>query len=168
MATTEACSAAKMCCIESFLLCLTVHAPNHNKADPLQHAAMHMRRVMRGVAMLHMKANAQVGIEAYCDQFLQKERASSFGVLSVMYYEIRRCVVHDKRLLIHRCDPDPEFASGSAVLVDTGKEMVRVTWAMMRNIVHQTLQDVSELLDSIELPGKVKVCYANICFYCVA
>ena len=117
--------------------------------------------------MLHMKANAQVGIEAYCDQFLQKERASSFGVLSVMYYEIRRCVVHDKRLLIHRCDPDPEFASGSAVLVDTGKEMVRVTWAMMRNIVHQTLQDVSELLDSIELPGKVKVCYANIYVFTV-
>jgi hypothetical protein len=39
---------------------------------------------------------------------------------------------------------------------------------MMRNIVHQTLQNVSELLDSIELPGKVKVCYATIWFYCVA
>ena len=98
MATTETCNAVKMCCIESFLLCLTVHAPNHNKADPLQHAGMHMRRVMRGVAMLYLKANARVDIEAYCDQFLHMEKASSFGVLSVMYYEIRRCVAQDKRL----------------------------------------------------------------------
>ena len=53
------------------------------------------------------------------------------------------------------------------MLVDTGKEMVKVTWGMMRTIIHETLQNVSELLDSIDLPGKVKVCYANLCFYCV-
>ena len=97
MATIEEINAVNMCCIESFLLCLTVHAPNHNKADPLQHAGMHMRRVMRGVAMLYLKANQQVQIEEYCDMFLCMKRASPFGVLTAMYYEIRRCVVHDKR-----------------------------------------------------------------------
>ena len=135
--------------------------------------------------MLYLKANQQVGIEEYCDRFLCMQRASPFGVLTTMYYEIRRCVVHDKRyhypndtsthtlttarrLLIHRCDPDPGFEPGSAVLVDTGKEMVKVTWGMMRTIIHQTLQNVSELLDSIELPGKVKVCYAKHGFFTVS
>jgi hypothetical protein len=71
-----------------------------------------------------------------------------------MYYEIKRCVPHDKRLLIHRSDPDSGFPVGSAVLVDTGTSLHRVTWAMMRSVVWDTLKDITSALDSLQLPGK--------------
>jgi hypothetical protein len=120
-ALTEKCSAANPACLESFILCLAHVAPNHSNADQLQHAAMHMRRVLRGCAMLHLQCNTDVDIGSFCEEFLNMTKPSSFGVLSVMYYEVKRCVTHEKRLLIHRCEPDDAYPEGSAVLVDTGK-----------------------------------------------
>ena len=120
-ALTEKCSASSPACLESFVLCLAHVAPGHNNADQLQHAAMHMRRVLRGCAMLHLQCNTDVDIGSFCEEFLNMTKPSSFGVLSVMYYEVKRCVTHEKRLLIHRCEPDDAYPEGSAVLVDTGK-----------------------------------------------
>ncbi len=105
--------------------------------------------------MLHLQANPEVDIEQFCDQYLNMKRATPFSVMSAMYYEIKRCVPLDKRLLIQRCDPDVGFPLGSAVLVDTGRELVRVSWAMMRSIIAHTLDSVSKQLDSIKLPGQV-------------
>jgi hypothetical protein len=39
--------------------------------------------------------------------------------------------------------------------VDTGKELKRVTWKMMRNIVASTIEDIEGVLDELRLPGKV-------------
>ncbi len=153
-ATVEKCSSDAKCCLESFILCLAQVAPNHQNADSLQHAAMHMRRVLRGSAMLHLRDNPEIDIEQFCDSYLNMQRSSSFSALSLMYYEIKRCVPHDKRLLIHRSDPDPGFPVGSAVLVDTGTSLHRVTWAMMRSVVWDTLKDITSALDSLQLPGK--------------
>ena len=119
-ASTEKCNAASTGCFESFILCLAHVAPGHGNADSLQHAAMHMRRVIRGCAMLFLQNNVEVDIGSFCDDFLNMTKASPFGVLSVLYYEIKRCVPHDKKLLIHRCEPDDGYPEGSAVLVDTG------------------------------------------------
>jgi hypothetical protein len=113
----ETCNSTSICCLEGFILCLTVHAPNHKKADPLQHAAMHMRRVLRGSALLYFKEHPEIDIKVWCDCYLTPSKATPFGVLSTMYFEIKRCVPSDKRLLIHRCDPDETFPAGSAVLV---------------------------------------------------
>jgi hypothetical protein len=120
-ALTEKCSASSPACLEAFVLCLAHVAPGHNNADHLQHAAMHMRRVLRGCAMLHLQGNPDVDIGSFCDEYLNMTKPSAFGVLSVMYYEVKRCVPQDKRLLIHRCEPDDGYPEGSAVLVDTGK-----------------------------------------------
>lgn len=116
-ATEEHCTAKGVCCLEGFLYCLTVHAPNHKNADPLQHAAMQMRRIVRGMALINMQDFAGLQVEDYCDKFLNPKRASPFGVLTSLYYAIKRCVPSDKRLLIHRTDPDDGFPPGSAVLV---------------------------------------------------
>lgn len=153
-ATVEKCSADSKCCLESFILCLAHVAPNHQNADSLQHAAMHMRRVLRGSAMLYLRDHPEIDIEQYCDSYLNMQRSSSFATLSLMYYEIKRCVPHDKRLLIHRSDPDPGFPKGSAVFVDTGSSLQRVSWAMMRSVVWDSLQDITSALDSLQLPGK--------------
>ena len=67
LALTEVCPATGVCCIEGFILCLTLHGPNQKNADPLQHSAMHMRRVLRGVAMLHLRNTAGAAIEAFCE-----------------------------------------------------------------------------------------------------
>jgi hypothetical protein len=40
--------------------------------------------------------------------------------------------------------------------VDTGKELKRVTWQMMRNIVHSTIQDIQSVLNELCLPGEVQ------------
>jgi hypothetical protein len=117
LALTEVCPATGVCCIEGFMLCLTVHAPNHKNADPLQHSGMHMRRVFRGIAMLHLRSTAGPAIEAFCDMYLNAPKATAFGVLTSMYYEIKRCVPGDKRLLIQRTEPDEGFPKGSAILV---------------------------------------------------
>lgn len=119
-ASTEKCNASSAGCFESFILCLAHVAPGHRNADSLQHAAMHMRRVIRGCAMLFLQKNVEVDIGSFCDDYLNMTKASPFGVLSVLYYEIKRCVPHDKKLLIHRCEPDDGYPEGSAVLVDTG------------------------------------------------
>jgi len=119
-ALLEACDSKTICCLEGFLLCLTAHAPNHKKADPLQHAAMHMRRVLRGAALLHFKTHPDIQIKKFCDNYLTPSKDTPFGVLSTMYFEIKRCVPSDKKLLIHRTDPDQSFPSGSAVLVCSG------------------------------------------------
>ena len=116
-ATEEHCMAKGLCCVEGFLYCLTVHAPNHSHADALQHAAMQMRRALRGMALLNMQEFSGFQVEDYCEKFLNPKRASPFGVLTSMYYAIKRCVPSDKRLLVHRADPDQGFPSCSAVLV---------------------------------------------------
>jgi hypothetical protein len=94
-----------------------MHAPHHKNADALQHAAMHMRRVLRGVALLHMKEFTGTQVEDYCERLLNPKRAAPFGVLTTLYFEIKRCVPNDKRLLIHRTEHDEGFPLGSAVLV---------------------------------------------------
>ena len=119
LALLEKCTAIGVCCLEGFVMCLTVHAPSHKNADPLQHAAMHMRRVLRGGAMLYLSENPDVACETFCDTYLNVNKAASFAVLSSLYYQIKRCVPHDKRLLIHRSDPDEGFPQGSAVLVSS-------------------------------------------------
>ena len=97
-ALTEKCSASSPACLESFVLCLAHVAPNHNNADQLQHAAMHVRRVLRGCAMLHLQGNPDVDMGSFCEEFLNMIKPSPFGVLSVMYHEVKRCVPHDKSL----------------------------------------------------------------------
>jgi hypothetical protein len=118
-ATTEECKSTSHCCMEGFLLCLTHHAQHHKCADNLQHAAMHMRRVMRGVALMRMSQQELAGseVELFCETYLNPKRAAPFGILTTLYYEIKRCVAQDRRLLIHRADPDCGYPNGSAVLV---------------------------------------------------
>lgn len=155
MATTEECKAQGHCCMEGFLLCLSQHAPNHKTADALQHSAMHMRRVLRGVALLKMCNDEQAGsdVESFCEAFLNPKRAAPFGILTTLYYEIKRCVNPDRRLLIQRTEPDVGFPPSSAVLVDTGQELKRVTWSMLRLIVNSSIQAIELALDQMKLPG---------------
>ena len=154
LALKEGCNSQNVCCLESFIYWLVQQVPNFKNADPLQHAAMHMRRVLRGTAMMHMHANVDEEIEPFCIQWLNATKATPFGVLTALYYEIKRCVPHDKRLLIQRCDPDEGFPTGSAVTVDTGRELVRVTWKMMRSIISTTVTSIEAALDEIYLPGQ--------------
>ena len=154
LALQEKCNSQNACCLESFVYWLAQHVPNFKNADPLQHAAMHMRRVLRGTAMMHMHANQDEDIEPFCVHWLNPTKAVAFGVLTAMYYEIKRCVPHDKRLLIQRTDPDEGCPNGSAVTVDTGRELVRVSWNMMRSIISGTVTSIQTALDDIQLPGK--------------
>ena len=156
MATTEECKAQGHCCMEGFLLCLSQHAPNHKTADALQHSAMHMRRVLRGVALMKMCTEEQAGsdVELFCEAFLNPKRAAPFGILTSLYYEIKRCVNPDRRLLIQRTEPDDGFPPSSAVLVDTGQELKRVTWNMMRVIVNSTIEAIELSLNQMKLPGQ--------------
>jgi hypothetical protein len=117
LALTEECQASKLCCLEAFILCLPHNVAKMMNPDPLQHAAMHMRRVCRGAAMLHLRSSVGETIEAFCVKYLHPKRASAFGVLTTLYFEIKRCFVEDKRLLIHRTEPDDGFPAGSAILV---------------------------------------------------
>ena len=39
--------------------------------------------------------------------------------------------------------------------VDTGRELVRVTWAMMRSAINATYETVTAALNEIGLPGQV-------------
>ena len=117
LALIEQCQASSLGCLEGFILCLPHHVPRMINPDPLQHAAMHMRRVCRGGAMLHLRSSAGENIEAFCVKYLHPEKASAFGVLTTLYFEIKRCFVEDKRLLIHRTEPDDGFPAGSAILV---------------------------------------------------
>jgi len=116
-ALMEDCNTGACCCLEQFLLCLSQHAPSHQNADALQHSAMHMRRVLRGVALMKMVECSGSEVETLCDKYLNPKKASPLGVLTSMYYEIKRCVPSDKRLLIHRTEPDEGSPAGSAVLV---------------------------------------------------
>ena len=52
-ALEEECRADTICCLEAFLLCLCEKVDKN--ADALQHAAMQMRRSLRGVALLKVK-----------------------------------------------------------------------------------------------------------------
>ena len=117
LALEEKCSAQGVCCLEGFIYWATLNIPNFKNADPLQHAAMHMRRVLRGTAMLYLSQNSDKEVEPYCNLFLNPTKGVSFGVLTTMYYEIKRCVSHDKRLLIQRSDSDEGYPDGSAVNV---------------------------------------------------
>jgi hypothetical protein len=99
---------------------------------------MHMRRVLRGTAMMHMHANVDEEIEPFCIQWLNATKATPFGVLTALYYEIKRCVPHDKRLLIQRSDPDEGFPTGSAIMVD----------------ISTTVTNIQAALDEIHLPGQ--------------
>ena len=178
-AIQEKCNSQTVCCLEGFLFWATQYVPNMKNADPLQHAAMHMRRVVRGTAILFLSENPGEDIEPFCNIWLNPTKGVSFMVLTSMYYEIKRCVPHDKRLLIQRADPDEGYPAGSAVLasvhlnlikrfdmtrclqVDTGRELVRVTWSMMRNIILSTVESVTAALNQIQLPGKVKLSLAK-------
>lgn len=153
-ALQEKCNSQDICCMEGFIYWLAQHVPNFKNADPLQHAAMHMRRILRGTAMLHLLGNPGEEIENFCINWLNPTKAVPFGVLTAMYYEIKRCVPHDKRLLIQRTDPDVGFPIGSAVTVDTGRELVRVTWSMMRSVISTTVANIETALNCIELPGR--------------
>jgi hypothetical protein len=42
--------------------------------------------------------------------------------------------------------------------VDTGKELKRVTWQMMRTVVLSTIQEINQSLNEICLPGQVPFC----------
>ena len=117
MALQEKCNSQTACCLEGFIFWLTQYAPNFKNADPLQHAAMHMRRVLRGSAILFLLENPDEEVESFCNQWLNPTKGVSFAVLTSMYYEIKRCVPQDKRLLIQRADPDDGYPAGSAVLV---------------------------------------------------
>jgi hypothetical protein len=117
LALEEKCNAQDVCCLEGFIYWSTLNIPNFKNADPLQHAAMHMRRVLRGTAMLYLSQNSEKEVEPYCNLFLNPTKGVSFGVLTTMYYEIKRCVPHDKRLLIQRSDSDEGYPAGSAVNV---------------------------------------------------
>jgi hypothetical protein len=116
-ALMEECNTDTCCCMEQFLLCMSQHAPNLQNADALQHSAMHMRRVLRGVALMKMTDMSGSEVENFCEAYLNPKKAAPFGVLTSMYYEIKRCVPIDKRLLIHRTEPDDGSPAGSAVLV---------------------------------------------------
>jgi hypothetical protein len=116
MALTEMCT-SDHCCLEAFLLCLPVHIDLYKNADPLQHAAVHIRRALRGTAMIHLKTSKGPDIEEYCSKYLAGNKATAFGTLTALYYEIKRCVPGDKRLLIQRCEADAGYPKGSAVLV---------------------------------------------------
>ena len=118
-ATEEECMGTGVCCLEGFIYCLAVHAPHHKNADALQHAAMHMRRVIRGTALLVMKTFTGIQVEEYCEKFLNPKRAAPFGVLTTLYFEIKRCLQNEKRLMIHRTEQDEDFPPGSAILVST-------------------------------------------------
>ena len=72
-----------------------------------------------------------------------------------MYIEAKRCVPQGRHLHLQRCDADPGFVPGSAVLVDTGRELVRVSWNMLRNVVATCERTVIQALDDLQLPGKV-------------
>lgn len=113
----EECCADTPCCLEAFLFCLAQNAPNHKNADALQHAAMQMRRSLRGVALLKIKQMKGNEVESYCDSYLNPKRATPFAALTGHYYQIKRCVPHEKRLLIHRTAPDENYPAGSAVMV---------------------------------------------------
>ena len=117
LALEEKCNAQDSCCLEGFIYWSTLHVPNFKNADPLQHAAMHMRRVLRGTAMLHLSQNSAEDVEPYCNLYLNPTKGVSFQVLTTLYYEIKRCVPHDKRLLIQRSEPDEGYPTGSAVNV---------------------------------------------------
>jgi hypothetical protein len=78
-----------------------------------------MRRVLRGTALLEMKSFTGIQVEEYCEKFLNPKRAAPFGVLTTLYFEIKRCLQHDKRLMIHRTEQDEDFPPGSAILVST-------------------------------------------------
>ena len=91
-ALMEDCNTGACCCLEQFLLCLSQHAPSHQNADALQHSAMHMRHVLRGVALMKMVECSGSEDETFCDTYLNPKKASPFGVLTSMYYEIKRCV----------------------------------------------------------------------------
>ena len=117
MALLEKCNSQTVCCLEGFIFWLTQFVPNFKNADPLQHAAMHMRRVLRGSTILFLHENLDEDVEPFCNQWLNPTKGVSFAVLTSMYYEIKRCVPQDKRLLIHRADPDDGYPAGSAVLV---------------------------------------------------
>lgn len=41
--------------------------------------------------------------------------------------------------------------------VDTGRELVRVTWGMMRSAIRATYESVTASLNEIGLPGQVSV-----------
>ena len=43
----------------------------------------------------------------------------------------------------------------TCVQVDTGRELVRVTWGMMRSAINATYESVTAALDDIGLPGQV-------------
>jgi hypothetical protein len=117
LALQEKCNSQDVCCLEGFIYWSTLYVPNFSNADPLQHAAMHMRRVLRGTAVLVLNANPGEEIDTFCNLWLNPTKGVAFGVLTTLYYEIKRCVPHDKRLLIQRAEPDEGFPAGSAVMV---------------------------------------------------
>lgn len=43
----------------------------------------------------------------------------------------------------------------TCIQVDTGRELKRVTWNMMRTVICQTIAKVEMLLNQIKLPGQV-------------
>ncbi len=57
--------------------------------DPLQHVAMHMRRVCSGGAMLHLRSSAGENIEAFCVKYLHPEKASAFGARAFLAIVLR-------------------------------------------------------------------------------
>jgi len=109
LALEEKCNAQDCCCLEGFIYWSTLNVPNFKNADPLQHATMHLRRILRGTAMLYLSQNSDKDVEPYCNYFLNPTKGVSFQVLTTLYYEIKRCVPHDKRLLIQRSDPDEGY-----------------------------------------------------------
>ncbi len=48
--------------------------------------------------------------------------------------------------------------------VDTGSELKRVTWQMMRNIVVSTIQEIETMLNEMCLPGQVHICAKSLRF----
>jgi hypothetical protein len=79
-ASTEKCTAASASCFEWLILSIAHVAPDHGNADLLQHTAMLVRIKIRGTVMLFLQQNVDVYISSFCEENLNKTKASPFGV----------------------------------------------------------------------------------------
>ena len=75
---------------------------------------------------------------------------------------------HDTTLrfvLSHRNCINDASNHNAVTQVDTGKELKRVSWQMMRNIVHSTIHEIETLLNEMCLPGQVHICAEHVLTY---
>ncbi len=153
-AIAEELDGSKECTVTRFLMHEAAHNIKYQDPDKFQHGAMHLQRVWRGLILegVHLKKLPLTEATRMVDPSVP---AYSFYALFTMYTTIKELVPPDGNVQVVVREPAKD-SSGCALPVSvdviTPKKTITVQVRDIERFVRDNLKNVSEKLDSLDIP----------------